>query len=305
MYASVRRTQRAAQTAKGNGHMAAQGLTLVIGATGNVGRQVVHQLVEGGHPVRAFVRNPASAGLPAEAEIAQGDLTDPATLEAALEGVDSVFLVWPYLTLEDAPAVVDTISAGGRKVVYLSSAGIRDDRAEQDDPINRFHIGIEQMIDKSGAPWTFLRCGSFMATLLEWSEQIREGVVREAFPDAVRVLIHESDIAAIAVRALTEDGHAGRKYLLTGPEALSQVQQVRIIGEAIGRPVRFEEVTQEELREAMLSEGWADGDIDGLFAAYAQMGQVEQPVHSTVEEITGVPARSLFRWAQDHAADFR
>ncbi|MEZ3182537.1 NAD(P)H-binding protein [Streptomyces pimonensis] len=285
--------------------MATQDLTLVIGATGNVGRRVVRHLVDEGHRTRAFVREPESAALPETVEVAQGDLTVVSTLDRALSGVDSVFLLWPYLTLDDAPAVVDAIAAHARRVVYLSSAGILDDQDEQIDPINRFHAGIERLIEKSGLEWTFLRCGSFAATVFDWADQIREGVVREAFGNAARVMIHEADIAAVAVRALTGEGHNGRKYVLTGPEAVTQVEQVRLVSEAIGRPVRFEEITADELRRNMLAEGWQPADIEGLIEAYIQMSTVEQPTTTTVKDITGRPARTFREWAADHAQDFR
>ena len=103
--------------------MTEQGRILVIGATGNVGGQVVSQLAGEGASVRAFVRDPDHAGLPAGVEVVRGDLSEPKTLEAALEGVDSVFLVWPFFSAEGAPSVVEAIAKHARRVVYLSSEG--------------------------------------------------------------------------------------------------------------------------------------------------------------------------------------
>ncbi|MFF2023061.1 NAD(P)H-binding protein [Streptomyces sp. NPDC058171] len=284
--------------------MTRQDVIVVIGATGNVGRQVVRGLLDEGRTVRALVRTPETARLPEPVEMFRGDLTSPETLRPALDGARSVFLVWPSLPLAAAPAVVDALAEGDRRIVYLSSAGIDDDREEQADPINHFHAGLERLIEGSGARWTFLRCTSFATSILEWGDQVREGVVREAFGGSSRTLIHERDIAAVAVRALTGDGYGGRRLMLSGPAPISQVEQVRVIGEVLGRPVRFEEVPLDVLRERMRAEGWSDPDIDGMFTAYAAMAALDQPVWNTVEEVTGRPARTFRQWVDDHAPAF-
>ncbi|MER5320579.1 NAD(P)H-binding protein [Streptosporangium roseum] len=281
-------------------------MILVTGATGNVGRQVVSQLRDAGAAVRALVRDPSSAGLPEEVDVVRGDLSAPDTLEAALDGVESVFLVWPFLSADGAPAVLEAIGRHARRVVYLSSAGVREDVERQGDPINQFHADVERLIERSGLEWTFLRAGGFAANTLAWAPEIRDGgVVRAPFGAATRSLIHERDIAAVAVRVLTGDGHAGAKHHLTGPELLSTVEQVRAVGEAAGRPARFEEIPVEEARRQMLDTGWPASVVDGIFDAHAGMATEPERVTSTVEEITGVPARTFRQWAADHADDFR
>ncbi|GAA3761260.1 uncharacterized protein YbjT (DUF2867 family) [Spinactinospora alkalitolerans] len=287
--------------------MVEQKRILVIGATGNVGRQVVSRLRDAGAAVRALARDPASAGLPDGVEVVRGDLSAPDTLEAALDGIESVFLVWPFLTAEDAPAVLDVIAGrGARHVVYLSSTGVREGAEKQGDPINQFHADMERLLEKSELEWTFLRAGGFATNTLQWTEQIRtEGVVRAPFGSTSRPLIHEHDIAAVAVRALTENGHGGAKYALTGPRALTTAEQAHTIGEAIGRPVRFEEVPQEAVREQMLTQGWPGEVVDGILNAQADMAAASEPVTSTVEKVTGTPARTFAQWAADHADDFR
>ncbi|MYY09972.1 NAD(P)H-binding protein [Streptomyces sp. SID4919] len=280
-------------------------MILVTGATGNVGRQVVRQLLAEGRAVRALVRTPETAGFPDEVEVVQGDLTSPGTVGTAAEGVSAAFLLWPSLPLADAPAVVEALAKGTERIVYLSSAGVEEDKEEQGDPINQFHAGLERLIEKSGVRWTFLRSTSFASSLLEWRDQVREGVVREAFGEATRTLVHEADIAAVAVRALTGDAYSGQKLMLSGAAPISQIEQVRIIGEIVGKEVRFEEVPLDTLREQMRSEGWEDPDIDGMFAAYATMATMDQPVWNTVEEVTGRPARTFPEWVADHVQDFR
>jgi uncharacterized protein YbjT (DUF2867 family) len=279
---------------------------LVIGSTGNVGRQVVAQLHAVGTPVRAFVRNPEKAGLPDGVEIAPGDLAKHDTLEAALDGVDAVFLVWPFFTSEGAPDVIATIARHARRIVYLSANGVRDDAEKQSDPITQFHADLERLIKQSALVWTLLRPGGFATNTLGWVRQIREdGVVREPYGAAARSLIHEADIAAVGVRVLTEDGHAGQVYVLSGPQVLSQAEQTETIGAAIGRPVRFEEVPRADARARLLNEGWSAQAADGMLDAYAHMVDHPEPVQPTVRQLTGVPPRTFHEWAVDHAADFR
>src|SRR6476661_3146548 len=162
--------------------MTDQNVILVTGATGNVGRQVVSQLVGTGATVRAVTRDPDSAGLPRGVDVARGDLSDPTTMDACLDGVDTVFLVWPFLTSEAAPAVLDVVAEHAGRIVLLSSMGVRDDVDEQVDPINQFHADLERLIEKSGLEWTFLRSHSFATNALWWAPQIRaDGVVREPY----------------------------------------------------------------------------------------------------------------------------
>ncbi len=148
--------------------MTQQGKILVTGATGNIGRHVVSGLLDADADVRALTRNPDAAGLPDGVEVVRGDLSDPETLEAALHGVDVVFLLWP--TADDsATAALDKITKHARRVVYLSSAGVRDDLERQADPINQSHAELERRIENSGSEWTFLRPTGFATNTLGWA----------------------------------------------------------------------------------------------------------------------------------------
>ncbi|MDP9864141.1 MULTISPECIES: NAD(P)H-binding protein [Streptosporangium] len=270
-------------------------MILVIGATGNVGRNIVSQLLESGAAVRALVRDPGAARLPEGVEAVRGDLTRPATVEAALDGVESVFLLWPGFAAEQAAPVVELIAKYARRVVYLSAM----------NPEGTFHGGLEALIRESGLEWTFLRPGGFAVNTLMWAEQIREGVVRWPYARAGRSLIHERDIAAVAAVVLTGDGHAGKIYDLTGPSVVTQAEQVRIIGEAVGRPARYEELPREVAREQLLA-AWGEATfVDGALDHWARIVAEPEPVTHTVEELTGVSARTFHQWAADHAADFR
>lgn len=282
--------------------MARTGAVLVTGATGRVGRHVVAGLLAAGTPVRAVARDPAAARLPAGTGVVRGDLTDPASLAGHLDGVDAVFLLWPGFSPAGAGPLADVLASRVPRIVYLSAMNVRDDRPPAE---NGVWGQVEDAISRTGAEWTFLRAGGFAANTLGWAEQIRSGVVRWPYGQAARSLIHERDIAAVAVRALTSGGHAGAKYVLTGPEAVMQADQARIIGEAIGRPVRWQDVPPEEAREHLLPVMGDLAVVDGALRYWASLVSEPEPVTRTVEEVTGVPARSFREWAADHAAGFR
>lgn len=288
-------------------------MILVTGATGKVGGQAVSQLLDAGVAVRALTRDPASAALPEGAEVVRGDLADPATLDDALDGVESVFLVWPTLSADHAaPATIKAIAEHARRIVYVSARGVPDPApdAPEGDPnsILGSHALLERLIEGSGLEWTFLRPGGFAANTLMWASQIRDtGIVRWVHGAASRALIHERDIAAVGVNVLTGTGtgHAGARYVLSGPEPLTQIEQVTAIGEAIGRPVRWEELPPEVALRGLLDQGWPPEAAEGMIGAHAQMVTFPESATSTVEELTGSPATPFRRWAADHADDFR
>ena len=222
--------------------------TLVIGATGNIGREVVAQLIANGVRVRALSRNPDSANLPAQAEVVSGDLTIPATLDQPLDDVDAVFLVWTGPATAVVPALM-RIAGNVRRIVFLSAPHRTPHPFfQQPNPVATLHAEIERLIEASGMHWTFLRPGMFAANArIWWAAKIRAGeTVRWPYADAPTAPIHERDIAAVAARVLCEPGHHGKDYVLTGPESLTQFQQLSIIAEVIGRPLRFEEISPEE-----------------------------------------------------------
>lgn len=276
---------------------------LVTGATGTVGRQVVSQLLDTGRDVRALVRDPDCAELPVGVELVHGDLADPATLAAAVDGVGAAFLVWPFTSPEAAadlaPGVVGTIAEQVARIVYLS-ADAAAERPEQ------FWAKLEQLVEGSATEWTILRPTGFAKNTLMWADQIRaDGVVRWPYAAAIRSLIHEADIAAVAVHALTRSGHTGQTYVLTGPEALSQTEQVHAIGEALARPLRFEEIPADQARPGLVAAFGDEAFADVALDAWAAFLTRPERVTSTVQEITGNPARTLREWAADHADDFR
>jgi uncharacterized protein YbjT (DUF2867 family) len=278
---------------------------LVTGATGQIGREVVAQLRAAGLPVRALTRNPQTAAFSAGVEVVVGDLAAPETLDDALHDVGAVFLVW-VAPLASAGRAIARIAAGAERIVFLS-APIRTNHPffQQPNQIRQVHAGIEDLIEKSRTRWTMLRPGPFALNYRNWwAPQIRNGDVLRWFHGAAETAaVHERDIAAVAVRALSEEQHHGRDYILTGPESLTQREQLAMIGNAIGRTLTYDEVSPDVARREVIA-AWPAWVADMLLSAYA--AAVDRPalVTSTIQEVTGTPARSFREWATDHAADF-
>ncbi|WP_435974241.1 NAD(P)H-binding protein [Streptomyces sp. Qhu_M48] len=276
----------------------------MTGATGNVGRHVVGRLLAAGAAVRALTRRPEEARLPAAAEVVGGDLTRPETVEPALKGVSALFLFPSPGTA--GPVLRAAREHGVRRVVLLSSSAVEYSGEHADNEIVAFHKEVEREVEASGLDWTFVRPGAFAVNTLQWAPQISAGdVVRGPFAGAEMALVHERDIADVAARALLTDGHVGAKYVLTGPESLTQAEQVRRIGLALGRPVRYEESAPEVAREQMIRNNVPAAFVDMLLTFQAGLVGVPAEVTRTVEEVTGSPARTFDQWAAEHAADFR
>ncbi|OLF13792.1 NmrA family transcriptional regulator [Actinophytocola xinjiangensis] len=284
---------------------------LVTGATGHVGRHVVSQLAARGERVRAMSRNPATAGVPAGVEVVGGDLLDVPSVTRALAGAHRLYLFPEPRTAVEVVAAA--VRAGVRRIVTLSSGAVTGGLDTD------FQLPVEQAVEASGCEWTHLRPGEFASnTLRLWGPSIRaERVVRHHQPDWRGLPTHEADIAAVGVEALLGEGHHGRAYDLTGPHRLSAREQARLIGEALGEPIRVETVTAEQSRRILRAQGgWAAENADFLtgFESYSpsdvpeftaeEWDRMLEPL-PTVERVLGRPAHTFARWATDHAKDFR
>jgi uncharacterized protein YbjT (DUF2867 family) len=278
-------------------------MILVTGATGSVGRHVLAELLTAGHRVRALTRNLQGSGIPEQAEIVRGDLARPDLLADALRGVRAVYL----MAMGGAPQRVVEVAerSGVQRIVVLSTGDVRDDVERQRDAVAEVHGAFEQAVARSGLQWTFLRPNEFAGNSLQWAPQIRTGdVVRAPHPRACTAPIHERDVAAVAVRALTEDGHHGAKHVLTGPQALTHVDQLDKIGAVIGRRLRFHEIPASAAREAMTRYAPAP-IVDAVLGQLAAAVDHPPVLTDTVRATTGRPARTFEEWARDHAGDFR
>jgi uncharacterized protein YbjT (DUF2867 family) len=275
-------------------------MILVAGATGHVGSELISQLAERGRAVRALVRD-RNAALPGDVELVIGDLNRIESWSGALEGVRGVFLLSGY---NDMPGTLAAMrDAGVEQVVLLSSQSAVDSDAT--NAVARYHILSEASVRESGLAWTFLRPSSFMSNALRWIPQLRRGdVVREAFGDVRVAAVDPHDIAAVAMEALCSAGHIGRSYRLTGPEALSADDRVRILGGVLERDLRFEPMSDTEARADMSTSMPAEY-VAAFFDLFRGGRYDESTVHPTVHEITARPPRTFKQWVTVHASAFR
>ena len=280
---------------------------LVTGATGRVGRMVIDQLTDAGVPVRALTRRTeAAATLPRNVDVVTGDLTAPSSLDAALRGVAAVFLVWtaPPAT---APAVIERLATHARRVVFLSSPHQTPHPFfQQPNPMAVLHADIERLIAAAGLESTIIRPGMFASnTLYWWASAIRaDGVVRWPYGAAETAPVDDRDVAAVAARTLYQDGQGGRDYVLTGPESLSQREQVSIIGDVLGHPIRFSELTPADFRSE--TEGsWPRPVVDMLLAAWGATIGRPAFITSSVSDVVGSAPRTYRQWVADHVGAFK
>jgi uncharacterized protein YbjT (DUF2867 family) len=282
-------------------------MLLVTGATGNIGRELARELDAAGTRFRVLVRDPArAAGLPASAERIAGDLDDPATLEPAFAGACRLFLLTPGIgTSHVRHAVAAARAAGVRHIVHLSSFNVLGDPMPA---MGRWHHEREQVIRASGIPATFLRPGGFMTNALEWLPAIRDGgyVLDPAGPGRYAP-IDPADIAAVAALALTEDGHQGREYVLTGDEALTVAEQVQILSAATGLDIKIREpATPEEAVRARFPNGAPPALAAALIEGLALMRADTTGLRTdTVQRLLGRKPRTFADWCARNTDAFR
>lgn len=278
-------------------------MILVTGATGNVGREAVRLLLEAGAEPGAVTRDP-TAGLPDGVRVVVGDPSRPASIAPVLDGVEAILVSPRAVGGATAELLALAAGRGATRVVVLSAVTVA---FPVGDP--RFageFRAAEDAARASGLHATMLRSTDYDANALAWAPQIRAtGFVRGAYRDAITSPIDERDVAAVAVRALLDPSHAGRSYLLTGPEPISQGDRVRLIGQAIGRDLAFEELRPEQVRAGMLAAGLPEDVPDRLLGSLADYAKQPGPSSTTVAEVLGRPARTFAQWAVDHGAAFQ
>jgi uncharacterized protein YbjT (DUF2867 family) len=284
-------------------------MILVTGATGRTGSEVVRTLLGRGVAVRALVRDRQRARLvlAAGAELAEGDLDRPETLGAALAGGERVFLLSPpdlRQVVRERGLVSAAARAGARHVVKMSAIG-----ASLDSPVTllRWHREIEDTLERSGLVFTHLRPHYFMQNTPRLAPSIHDERIVRVPMDGGRISIVDTrDVAAVAVAALTEDGHEGAAYVITGPEALGYDDIVTAIGDAIGVDVRYVPVTPEEARARFTASGmpgWIAGELVSLYRLFA--GGAYAEVTDVVARVGHVTPRTYAQFAAEHAAVFR
>jgi uncharacterized protein YbjT (DUF2867 family) len=275
-------------------------MILVTGATGNVGGELVPALREGGQDVRALVRDPSSARLPDGVEAVGGDLNRPHELAGVFDGVESAFLMAGF---PDPPGLLSTMyEAGVKRVVLLSTGAVVG--GDVDNYVVRFNLVSEAAVRDSELSWTVLRPSGFMSNTLQWLPQLQAGdVVSEPFADVPISVIDPFDIGAVAALTLTEDGHLGRSYRLTGPSPLLPADRLKVVAGILGRDLTLQAQPDDEAR-AEMSKAMPEPLVDAFFRFFRAGEYDDAQVDPTAERLLGRPLRSFEEWAQAHQQDF-
>ena len=279
---------------------------LVIGATSNVGRYLVPVLLEQGHTVRAATRDTAHYNdNPDNLEAVFFDYNNTATYRPALDGIDGVFFLAPPSDPQAGKRLapfIDLMRASGvRRAVLMTGMG-----AGQGEMIPQRRA--EMHLEASGLPFTILRPNWFMQNFYPgWlTEQIGQGIVHLPMGDARVSFIHTRDVAEVAEAALTEDGHDGELYILTGPEALDHHEAVAKISAAARRDVRYVPISDDQMREFGRSEGWGDKETEMTVDLFkATRAGVYAPVSLDVRRVLGREPITFDQFAEDHADAWR
>lgn len=278
-------------------------MILIIGATGNVGSELITALLPAqAGQIRVLTRNPGAV-FPDGTEKVVADLGE-SDLAAVLDGVHAVFLLTEGLNIadHDRRLVAAAVRAGVERIVKLSVLAVGHGAT---DPITTLHRAGEEEIRASGLRWTFLRPTGFMSNALNWAPMITaDQVVHAPFADGRAAVVDPADIAAVAAACLTQDGHDDRVYELTGPAPLSPADQVAILSQVLDRDLRYSEA-----------------DPDDTLAQWVSYGMPEQLAHAVIEQfrstlepfnseptgditaLTSRPARSFTDWAHAHRTE--
>ena len=283
-------------------------MILVTGGTGLIGSEVLRLLSQSGVAACALTRNPQKAKTMSGITWIAGDLAKPDTLPAAFRGAMTLFLnsaISEDLVALQSNGLAAARAAGVKYVVKLSAFGASDHSRA---PICLMHYQVEKEMQKSSMEWTMLRPHHFMQNLLAQAPYIiKEGVVYSASGDGKIPYIDARDIAAVAAVTLTKPGHHGKKYVITGSEAISYRQATEIIGRTIGKQLRFIDESPGESRARRQREGYPPKIIESALAisAYQRAGGKTETITSVVADLTGRPPRTFAEFARDHAAAFQ
>lgn len=278
-------------------------MILVTGATGNVGRPTIRKLLAQNEAVRVFVRDRARLGeLADQVEVVVGEFVDESALRRAMRGVDRLYLhAIGDENTEVSAAVAAAKSEGVAHVVHLSSlsASLPGPSAAQ------WFLGREAIVTGAGFEWTIVRPGFFMSNVLRWAPSIRDKGLVRWIPGRFAP-VDTRDVGAVVAAALTESGHEGKIYDLTGPEIMDSKTQVEILSDVLGRPIEFQEISVADVVAGLQAAGAPQARIEFASAVAEALADNKWPVVThTVEQVTGQRAETFRKWCIDHAAAFQ
>lgn len=283
-----------------------QPLILITGATGTVGTETIKQLTEAGHRVRALVRDRSKAAkLDPGAEIVVGDLTDPSTLPAAFAGVDKVFVITNGRDLHvmEGNAYEAAKQAGAKHIVKLSGRTV-DWPGLAGSTTAQWHGESERRLQALGTAWTILRPCFFWSNLLLFGVTQQKGIFLPV-GNGRDAPIDPFDIAAVAIKTLTEPGHDSKIYELTGPELVSFQEIVDRMAAFTGVKLTFVDAPADDVLGGLTKAGVPQGQADAVIKYFALVKAGKMYVEPTVAEILGRPARNLEDWMRANAAALR
>jgi uncharacterized protein YbjT (DUF2867 family) len=282
-------------------------MILVTGATGTVGSALIKRLSARGENVRAFVRNAQHKISFPGVEFVQGDFREPASFVAALEGVDRLFLLIPSSTEVEGQQKAFVDAAKKRKVRHIVNLSQLGANKKSKGRFQRYHGVVENYIRKSGLAFTFLRPNLFMQALLKFRSTISsQGALYAPAGEGRVSLVDVRDIAAVAERALSDPGHQGKIYTITGPQALTHGEIAAELSEALGKPIRHVDISPEKMRDTLLSFGMPPWQVDGIIEDYEQYRNGEAAeVTSAVKDVTGREPHTFAEFARDYIEVFQ
>jgi len=287
-------------------------MVLVTGATGLNGGAVIRELARHNVPVRALYRDWAKTRdlkLLQHVDLAEGDMLQPGSLEAALQGVERVLMISaanPQMVDTQCTFIDAAKKAGVSHIVKFSGAESGVGFNAKHFRYTRMHQEIEQYLETSGMAWTHLRPGQFMQVYLrETPTIVSKGAIFLAL-DKVRLSpVDVEDVAKVAAGLLTSNGHEGKSYNMTGPEALTMTEITERISQAIGRPIRYVNITPAERRQALLNAGMPTEFVDALDEQGSERrSHPESRVDLTTHAAFGVRPTTFLEFAHRHAATF-
>jgi uncharacterized protein YbjT (DUF2867 family) len=281
---------------------------LITGATGNIGSKVVNRLLDRGERPRVLVRDAQKARLRYgdRVEIFAGDFSDAASMAAALSGVDAFLLVSSVgdeLAARDEVAAKAAKAAGVKHLVKISSMAV----PQKNIWTGVWHAQGEAVVRTSGVPFTFVRSAGFMENCLQWASAIKsEGVVGSSAGDGKTPVIHSQDIADVVIKALTTQAYIGESLPVTGPEMLSYPEMAAKISAVIGKPIRYETLSDEEQRRQLVARNRPAHMVEAILSIFraTREGRIAG-VTDTVERVLGRKPLSFDRWLEQHAAAFQ
>jgi (4-alkanoyl-5-oxo-2,5-dihydrofuran-3-yl)methyl phosphate reductase len=279
-------------------------MILVIGATGSIGRELIPLLVESERPLRVLVRDARKlAHIDPVVERVLGDLDRSDTLEAAMEGVECMFLL-TFDTQQDRNVISAARRAGVQHLVKLSTL----EASQAHLKVGRWHREREELIQSSDLDWTFLRPGMFMSNTIEWWAETVKKQAAVYFPGGKgrTAPVDPRDVARVAACALTAAGHSGKVYEITGPELLSIGEMAQIIGGVLGKRVKYINVPLVAAKLQMRLSGMDAELVDALMELAKELrSDRAAQLTGTVEGVTGKPPRSFEAWCRENMRAFQ